>query len=321
MRPVLAAAILLVLLPFGGPVLGQGASEQPDEVTQTLPFESIVEPEDSEAWRSETGREQTWLQYSYEYQTSSSSGSGHQALIETVVERTPEGLVLEYDWPQDKQGNPSSNYWYFPARLLKHTDGSLVLLDEPAIERRIDRWLGKYKFPRDACGRWSHGGGFPFKIDCDPQSIIEQIELFDVRFPGIVAGGFFEHPLGQAPGMLIRNSSDPLVMETMFALDPEKAREQEVEQKLIIAQMMGEPLSREEAVAEAARIKFAGRFFVTFKLNAAGEITKVTRLSETTVAPPDTQPETKTRVEVLERFASEPELDPTSLLERETIAR
>lgn len=81
----------------------------------------------------------TWLQHEYERSSkrsdgqSSGSSSGRQALIETVIEGTPTGIILEYDLPRDEEGKANSGFWYFPARVIQRSVGMRI------VEPR--RWL------------------------------------------------------------------------------------------------------------------------------------------------------------------------------------
>ncbi|MGB5723955.1 MAG: hypothetical protein WBM39_06040 [Parasphingorhabdus sp.] len=260
--------------------------------------------------------EPTWLQLEYERSSERSDGQtsgtslGRQALIETVIEETPGGVVLQYDLPRDEGGKANSGFWYFPARVIERPDGSLGLLDEQVVEARIDKWLEKHRIPKEACGMWNHGGGFPFKVDCDPQSILDQIESFDLRISDLMAGAEYSHAQGDVPGILMAlPAAGRPGYSVTFTVDQDKARTAEVAKALILAQMLGKDLSRQQAEADAAKIGFQGSIRIEFDLNPAGTVIRKTEQSEITVTRPGEDAETTTSLTTVTRLDLESALE------------
>jgi len=223
-------------------------------------------------------------------------------LIETVIEETSDGVIIQYDLPRDEGGKANSGFWYFPARVIERPDGSLELLDEQIVEARINQWLEQYKIPKEACGMWSHGGGFPFKVDCDPQSILGEIESFDLRIPGLVDGAEYSHPLGEGPGILTALPTSRLGYSATITVDQDKARAEEVENALILAQMLGKDLSRQQAQEDAAKVGFQGSIRIEFDLDASGTVIRKTERVEITMKRPDESAETTTSLTIVTRF-------------------
>lgn len=229
----------------------------------------------------------------------SSSSSGGQVLIETYLGETEVGKLYNYDLPRDEDGKSNSNFWYFPAHVVEKSDGSLVLADREGIEKRIDQWLVQRKWPRKLCGRWSHGGGFPYKVDCDPDSILRQIAELDLRFPKLVEGQTFEHPLGKEPAVLQPSEDSENSLKAVFELSTDAARKDEVEQALILAEMLDEDLTREQAEAEALETSYNGSITVEFVLDEAGKVISKTEYASFTVSTPNDgskKKEARTRV-------------------------
>ncbi len=259
--------------------------------------------------------ESTWLQLEYERSSRHSDGqlgsssNGRQALIETIIEETPSGVVLQYELPRDKEGKPSSGFWYFPARLLERPDGSLELLDKQVVEDRIDQWLEKPRIPREACGMWSHGGGFPFQVDCDPYSILGQIESFDLRIPDLMAGSEYSHPQSSAPGKLKALPETRPGYFVNVTVDPAKLRAAEVEKALILAQMLGKDLARQQAEEDAAKIGFQGSISIEFDLDQTGTVIRKTERSEIIVTRPGEDAETTTMLTTVTRLNLEAALE------------
>jgi|TARA_R100001244_G_scaffold71741_2_gene57996 hypothetical protein len=259
--------------------------------------------------------EPTWLQLEYELSAKRSDGQssgtsrGRQALIETVMEERPDGVVLQYDLPHDEEDKASSGFWYFPARVVERQDGSLELLDQPLVEARIDRWLKTHKIPKEACGMWSHGGGFPFKVDCDPQSILDQIEAFDLRIPDLMTGADYSHALDEAPGTLKALPAARSGYSVTFTVDQSKARAGEVANALILAQMLGKDLTRQQAEEDAEKIGFQGSIMIEFDLDPAGTVIRKQERIEIMVTRPDEEVETKTSLIIVTRLGMEDALE------------
>lgn len=292
------------------------ASEAGEEVqpADALESEPLGAPEPP-LWQPQPGLEQSWLQYQYASVTFSPDGyvsgsyNGRKALIETVLSRASDAMTLRYELPRDENGDAQGAFWYFPVEIRKLAGGGLELADPSAVQARIEGWLKERDLPREVCGVWTHGGGFPFKYDCDPQSAIEQVEPFDLRMAGIEAGKEYSHPLGLKPVAFQPSATNPTSLEATFTIDPEKARAQEVDQKLILAQMLGNELSREQAIADAAKVDFEGTITLRFDFDISGAI--VSRTAETIMAVtrPDIEPETTRSINMVTRHSQEPDHD------------
>lgn len=252
--------------------------------------------------------EASWLQLTYETATirpdgtETASSSGRQALVETVVEETSEGTILLYDWPRDEEGEARSNFWYFPARILEKPDGSLDLLDKDVVEERIEHWLQKYSLPREACGYWSHGGGFPFRVDCDPNIIFQQIEGFYLRGRNLSQGAEFTHGMASKLGILEPLAAPRSGLQVTVQVDEEKSREAEAKQALITAQMFGDALTREEAEEQAQKTRYSGDIMIEFDIDNDGTVVRRTETSRITIERPDKPAETTKAIMMVERL-------------------
>lgn len=244
-----------------------------------------------------------------EYETSSensdgdttSSSSGRQALIETFVGETPAGRVFEYDLPRDENQNKKPGFWYFPAKVRERSDGTAELLEIDVIQARIDKWLEDRDIPPEACGTWTHGGGFPFKVDCDPYSILDQIAPFQLRIPDVKADGEYTHPQGKTEGILVPLPSPRSGYAVELPLDEAKARLSEVEHSLILAQMLGLKLSRQQAESDAAKIQFEGSIVVEFDVDRGGLVSRRSETVTMVIARPNAQKEKRTASVIVAR--------------------
>ena len=249
----------------------------------------------------------SWLQLEYETSSvssdggSNSSSSGRQSLIETVVRNTDDGVVLRYDLPRDEAGNAKTGFWYFPADVLEKPDGSLELLDVDSVKSRIDHWLTQRNIPREACGLWTHGGGFPYQVDCNPNSILDQIEAFDLRIPALDAGAEFPHAMANSPGILERLTAPRTGYFVTVSIDQQKARSEEAKNALILAQMLKQDLSREQAESDAAQTDIRGSIRMQFDLGPTGSVVRLSNRTSVVVKNPDGTSETRTSLVTVER--------------------
>ncbi len=247
------------------------------------------------AYAHELGAEQPVLiQLEYENSSegdgaTSSQSSGRQALVETVIERRPDAKIIEYSVPEGGK----TNFWYFPVRILEQNDGTVSLHNRSDLEERIQEWLDRYGIPRELCGKWTHGGGFPFKYDCDPESALEQIASHRLGGPEIKEGAQFTHPQGTGEAVLEYADMTEKQLIAEFAVDQVAARKSDAEQRLILAQMMGDTLTEAQAAVAAEQIGYHGSITVLFDLDASGKVWRRTDTTRVVVSSPETGSEVR----------------------------
>lgn len=152
---------------------------------------------------------------------------------------------------------------------------------------------------------WNHGGGFPFKVDCDPQSILDQIKPFDLSIPERIEGTEYSHALGDAPGILEVLPTPRSGYFVTLTIDQDKARAAEVENALILAQMLGNDLTSQQAEDDSVKIDFQGWIRIEFDLDPSGTVSRKTERSEVTIQRPDEDIEIKTSVTTVTRLDME----------------
>ena len=119
---------------------------------------------------------------------SSGSSNDRDRIAVRVVATGPEGTELEYDLPQSATAEDRANVWQFPARILLPADGGAPKLLNPAeLDQRLDPWLKLGSWDRRACGQWIFTWN-AFKIECDPQSVLQTVTAFDLQPPKLRAG-------------------------------------------------------------------------------------------------------------------------------------
>lgn len=174
--------------------------------------------------------------------TNGSSGKSNSggALIERVVALHPDGLELEFDLPPDTTPEERAREWQWPARVLWSENAPPRLLNGAEMEQRLDVWLKAGEIPREACGRWFFSWT-AFKIECDPNAVLETLKVYDLR-----SGAGPADPAGE-----------PVVIET--DVDPEEVRREKAEADVVVAEITGgEPLTFEQALAARASDQISG---------------------------------------------------------------
>ncbi|HZW15474.1 MAG TPA: hypothetical protein VFF66_04375 [Brevundimonas sp.] len=216
--------------------------------------------------------------------SSSSSRSGGQ-LIERVVAVQDQGVELEFDLPTDATDEERARDWQWPAKVMKSPDGSLRLLNARDVEARIDAWLALGGMTREACGHWVFTWN-AFKIECDPQSVIDTLGPYDLRLGPLRDGASYAEPGSAGPTTLHLASTGPegstFVAET--AVDPDSVRRERAEADVIVADISGEPTTLEAALEARAAEQVEGAIHTTIVTDGAGRVierTTVTRLAIT----------------------------------------
>jgi hypothetical protein len=104
---------------------------------------------------------------------SSGSSRGHDTILERVIAARNTGIEFEYDFSNNAKAEDRARNWQFPARVFKPSNGAMQLLNASELEVRLEGWLKAAGSDRSVCGRWIFTWN-AFRIDCDPQSIIEK---------------------------------------------------------------------------------------------------------------------------------------------------
>lgn len=212
---------------------------------------------------------------SYETASRSSDGSsgssrGRDALLESVVAVSDLGLELEYGLPQAATPEERDRHWQYPARVLRASDGSFRLLNGSELEARLDRWLATAGWTREVCGHriftWN-----AFRIECDPQSVVDQIEALDLRSVDLRDGAAYRHPDTLGAGTLFRTDRpDGARFAVELPPDAEAVRRARAESDVAVGEMMQQPVTFEDALRQRSQETISGTVAITFDVDAAG---------------------------------------------------
>jgi hypothetical protein len=244
----------------------------------------------------------------HEYQTedktgdgSSGSSSGHTAVIERVVAVRSDGLELEYDLPAEVTAQERAREWQLPARIFRPFQGEPQLLNRPELESRIDGWLKAAKLPREACGTWYFTWN-AFKVECDPQSVLSTLEQYNLWVADLrdgasyrISGARGEATLKQVAG------KNPASFVAEAEVDLETRRRERAEADVVVAQLMGKPITQEAALHARKAESISGTITVTLDTDESGKVQRRTTQALLTIKGADGKTETQSKKETVER--------------------
>lgn len=212
------------------------------------------------------------------------------------------GIVLEYDLSKEAKAEDRARYWQFPARVFKPSNRPMQLLNASELEARLEGWLKAAGLDRSVCGRWIFTWN-AFRIECDPQSIIETIVAIDLRSHAFREGAAYQDAEALAPGVIARKAVGPngAIFAVMLEIDPATVRRARAEADVAMGEIMQKPVTLEAALGERAMEQVSGTISITFETDGAGSIRKRTKVTKLEVKRPDGTSESRTGTETVER--------------------
>jgi hypothetical protein len=224
-------------------------------------------------------------------------------LIERVIDVNDDGLVLEFDLPAETTDDERKRSWQFPARVRKAHDNSLTLLNTAELKSRNGDWLKLGNFDQSHCGLWIFTW-VAQKIECNPNSILTELEGLDIRRVQLMDGTMYESVFGLSPVPLQSLSMDTggVRLEAELEVDPEIVRLQRAESDIVVAQILGEEIpTLDEAVKSKEMEKISGTIRVTYELDENGQPVCRIRKTDVEVLFPDGSHEKIVTTDTVER--------------------
>jgi len=246
-----------------------------------------------------------WSQSTETAGDAGSSGSSRTRTthIEKVLEVEPDGLVLEYDMPDGTSDIDRRRSWQLPARVRITPDGSMSLLNADELKVRNADWLAWGNYDQSHCGKWLFTWTAQ-KIECDPNSVIDALETYNIRRANLTAGRQYRTSTSLEAVELIQKPSidGEKKLEASLELDPGKVREERVQSDLIVAQIMGAGAESEEDIRQNRQNeKISGTIKVTYTLDAEGYPIRRVKITEAVIINTDGVTETLKTTETVER--------------------
>ncbi|MEQ3744817.1 MAG: hypothetical protein ABNH53_01100 [Henriciella sp.] len=257
----------------------------------TLTATSACEQQADAPWSSEVEGSVFEVRVAYENESaggeSSGNSRGHNTLIERIIKVDPTEIVAEYERipsPRRYVGEqPNLIDWDYPATISVLDSDELTLQNLEEIEARNTEWRQAAGIPDEACGLWYFTWN-AFKIECDPNSVIQGLEAFILYNNEILDGQKIEEPGALEAGILTTVSTDPLILQAEFELDSEIIREERAQEDIIFSQIMqGETLTLENALQVRATEQISGTLKTVWEMDELGRVWKRTRNSNITI--------------------------------------
>lgn len=233
---------------------------------------------------------------------STASTHDQDVLIERIEGLRPDGFEVLFDLPQGATADERRQAWQFPARVFEPFSGSAKLLNASDLEYRVDAWLKWGNINRQACGHWIFTWN-AFRIDCDPQSVLDTVKSFDPKLPPLRQGELYgeAQALRPTPLVLAKRSSTGSTFTASIELDPNAIRRENAEADVVIGEISRKPVTLEAALAERAKETVSGMIEVMIDADAAGNMRQLTRVTKLQTKKADGSVETRTATETLQR--------------------
>ena len=162
------------------------------------------------------------------------------------------------------------------------------MLNGAELETRVNAWLKAAGLPRTACGQWYFTWN-AFRIECDPQSVLETIQAFDLRSADVREGAVYTEPDARGSGTLARRADrqDNAIFTVEMPVEPDVYRRARAESDVVVSDIMKKPLSIDAALHERAREIISGTISIEFETDAAGNVRRRTKVTNLVIAVPD----------------------------------
>lgn len=233
---------------------------------------------------------------------SSGSSTDRDTLEERIVGISSSGLEVEYDLPKNTSAEDRARQWRFPARVLRPPSGPIELLSRPELSARAAAWLKTAGLTNAACGHWYFTWN-AFQIECNPQSVIQAIESFDLGPRSLTAGEPYRdtQALSATPLRAKAEAPESKVLYAEMIIDPNAIRRGQAEADLVTAEIMKKPMDVETALHARSAEEISGKITVTFEVDAFGHAQRQTKVTVVNMKWPDGLLKTRTVSQTLER--------------------
>ncbi|MEQ3648906.1 hypothetical protein [Hyphomonas sp.] len=219
--------------------------------------------------------------------SSNGSSRGHSTLAERILKADRSGVLIEYDFPEDTTEEERLPEWRYPTRLLVESNGTVRLMNADELETRNFDWRSRANISEDACGSWYFTWN-AFKVECDPNSMIADLEAFRVPVLHIQEGTEISEPGAVSAEPLLLTQKSPRRFRANFDLDPEVIRQARAEEDVIVSKFLDDdPITFDQALERRAAEEISGTLTTTLELDNEGRVVKRTRLSLISITLPD----------------------------------
>jgi hypothetical protein len=170
------------------------------------------------------------------------------------------------------------------------------------VEARVDAWLKAAGSSRAACGHWIFTWN-AFRIECDPQSVIKTIQLFDLRSVELGDGVPYRENDALGFGKLVRTTGGPegATYSVEMPVDPESVRRGRAQSDVVVGEIMNKPVTLDAALQQRASEVVTGTISVEFETDRAGDLRRRLKTTKLQIKGQDGRSASETITETLER--------------------
>lgn len=241
---------VLCCLPVSTPTASAQTLQQPGDTTRiTVRYETETESDGS---------------------SSSSRGSFHY--FERVLAVTDAGAEIEFSIPPDAEESQRAD-WQFPVRILFQPSGDALITNREELIARRDQFLEDAGMTEEACGSWIFTWN-AFKIECELDDIVDQVSILRLQPQELAEGTMISSRSGQgsAPLSFVGSDETKSVYSAEFPVDPEIVRLSAAQSDVASGEIMGQPITLEEALALREHDQISGTIAVYLQTDPTGVV-------------------------------------------------
>lgn len=216
----------------------------------------------------------------YETESEGESGTGSSSGRNTYTEfaRAEAGgcSLRRFDIVDDSKRPRPLAIWQFPLVLRECPGTAPVIANRESMLKRRDAFLAAMGVGEEACGKhyftWN-----VFEVECDPDEAVARLAQIDLASIPLTDGAAYVMPdTGTRVTLTLAANAPPgqRVFTGRGTVDPAYLRDKAAETIMVVAEISGETVTREEAYAQIAAWQFSGETAITLvEEPAAGRIT------------------------------------------------
>ena len=178
-------------------------------------------------------------------------------------------------------------------------NGPIRLLNQEELEARVDPWLKAADWTRAVCGKtiftWN-----AFRIECNPQSVIETIKAFDLLSDDIREGAPYQDTLSRDAAIIVQER-DGKTFAVVLKVDADAVRRARAKSDVIVGEILAQPVTFEEALSKRSDEEISGTVSVTFDADSVGNTWRRTKVTKLTTKRMDGRSEDYISTDIVER--------------------
>jgi len=210
---------------------------------------------------------------SSEGENGSGSSSGKSGYREDVRTEADGCRTRSFDLVDDPERKRPLVEWQMPIVLFECPGAVPVLANRGEMLARRDAFLAAIKVTTEACGRYYFTWNV-FQIECDPDAAVVEVLKSDLSLIPMEDGAEYALPdTGTRVTLALAPDAPPgqRVFTGTAAIDPAYLRDSAAKAIMVVAEVSGKTVTREEALAQIAAHQYSGESAITVVEEAAAD--------------------------------------------------